>query len=53
MGNSRSECIKEGDGKARSDLVTSRDLEGSVNTGRPDWNKSALQMATSMFVQVA
>jgi len=36
-----------------SDRVTSRDLEGWVNTGRSDWSKSALRMTASMFVQVA
>jgi hypothetical protein len=40
-------------GKARSDRATSRDLEGWVNTGRPDWNKSAWRTTVSMFVHVA
>jgi hypothetical protein len=32
--------------------VVSRNLEGWVNTERPDWNKGALRMSASMFVQV-
>ena len=32
---------------------TSRDLEGWVNTGRPDWNTSALRMTATVFVQVS